>query len=152
MDINAKIVDWFKLLFDNASIRWCESSGACFYRLVTLPHVQSIEWNPGMMAGLRIPWRCARVSLTVPGKVFRTWLTGNGISLTRWKMVNGGRISINKSIAVRDWSHRKRVGTGHRKLYSLFVESDEFVLRIRLTRSVTGLLDQLEGRPSGEVI
>jgi hypothetical protein len=34
----------------------------------------------------------------------------------------------------------------------LFVESDEFVLRIRLTRSVTGLLDQLEGRPSGEVI
>lgn len=49
-------------------------------------------------------------------------------------------------------SRRKRVGIGYRKLYSLFVESDEFVLRIRLTRSVTDLFDQLEGRPSGEVI
>jgi hypothetical protein len=44
---------------------------------------------------------------------------------------------------------KSALAPGYRKLYSLFVESDEFVLRIRLTRSVTDLFDQLEGRPSG---
>jgi len=68
-------------------------------------------------------------------------------------LVGKWRRNIHKHlIAVYDLSRRKRVGTGYRKLYSLFVESDEFVLRIRLTRSVTDLLDQLEGRPSEEVI
>ena len=68
-------------------------------------------------------------------------------------LVGNWRTSIHKHwIAVRIGAAERALAPGYRKLYSLFVESDEFVLRIRLTRSVTDLFDQLEGRPSGEVI
>ena len=62
-------------------------------------------------------------------------------------------MSIHKHwIAVRIGAAESALAPGYRKLYSLFVESDEFVLRIRLTRSVTDLFDQLEGRPSGDAL
>ena len=55
LGINSKIADWFELLFDNISTRWCESAGACILSI-------SFNYSPNLQK-----WTATGFSWVHPG-------------------------------------------------------------------------------------